>query len=179
MSSGPQEGKQRPLATVVPLTKTCSLAPRSARCQTAKDKSPQSGRRHVAWGRRAGGTAGGATTPGVRGPNSPEPQRGDRAGEEASLVVSMAGSLLSRGHGCRISPLQQERWWHVHIGLWQRESICHGGRRKALRDQTVVVRQPTHASSGPAGDRFAVSQRQRPPAAQADQRSASRDSISK
>jgi len=41
-----------------------------------------------------------------------------------------------------------------------------GRKEAALRVQTVV-RQPTHASSGPAGDRFAVSQRMRPLAAQA------------
>jgi len=39
-----------------------------------------------------------------------------------------------------------------------------------LRVQSVVVRRPTLAWSGPAGNRFAISQRQRPPAAQADQR---------
>ena len=42
--------------------------------------------------------------------------------------------------------------------------------RLSARIQTEVVRRPTLASSGPAGDRFATSSRQRPPAAQADPR---------
>ncbi|HEV8717542.1 MAG TPA: hypothetical protein VGX03_32565 [Candidatus Binatia bacterium] len=42
--------------------------------------------------------------------------------------------------------------------------------RLSAQVQTEVVRRPTLASSGPAGDRFATSNRQGPPAAQADQR---------
>src|SRR6185295_6546394 len=53
------------------------------RRQTAKKQKPQSGRRHVAWGRSAGG----ATTPGTRPPYAPSP---NGATEQARKPTSIA-----------------------------------------------------------------------------------------
>ena len=147
-----------PLAPVVPLLMTCSLAPRSARRQTAN--SLGSKRRRCDDPRNAA-------------PYCPRAPTGRQSRRGSQPRLPLCGLFAQPYQGCRISPAHQERRPHVHIDLRQRESILpdrQGGQEKALRVQTAVVRQPTHASSGPAGDRFAVIQPQRPPAAQADQR---------
>ena len=56
-----------PLATVVPLMKTCSLAS-PLRSGAPRDPAPE-GRRHRAWGQSLGGAA----TPGTQRPISPSP----------------------------------------------------------------------------------------------------------